>query len=268
MTQQIHTLRKRGLNLVAMMSKGLSRLLPSGNGESIYETLRQNEDSSDQSDIEEQAGMALDEENLKEGFNDYELDEVLANADLSSTPSSKIIPSNRNSEQRNSRAHQSFAQTRFTQRRAAVEELDDDVPQSLLFEGDRPQVMASREQQRQSTIPAPVSGLALPETRAKWQAVRERQHLHPESDILQSPQSGHRPRRVQIGGVAHPRERAMWRWANVENLDNFLKDVYDYFLGNGIWCILLSRVLNLLLVLCDPHLIDDHLLMYLGRWPL
>ncbi|OAX81033.1 hypothetical protein ACJ72_04627 [Emergomyces africanus] len=38
----------------------------------------------------------------------------------------------------------------------------------------------------------------------------------------------------------------MWRWANVENLDNFLADVYDYFLGNGIKSILLSRVLNLL----------------------
>lgn len=229
-----------------MTSKILSRLLPSGNGESIYETLRQNEDSSDQSDIEEQAGMALDEENLKEGFNDYELDEVLANADLSSTPSSKILASNRTSEQRTGRAHQSFAQTRLSQRRAAAEELDDDVPQSLLFEGDGPQVMAPREQQRQPAIPVPMSGLALPETRAKWQAVQERQRLHPESDILQSPQTGHPPRRVHIGGAAHPREKAMWRWANVENLDNFLKDVYDYFLGNGIWCILLGRVLNLL----------------------
>jgi autophagy-related protein 9 len=40
----------------------------------------------------------------------------------------------------------------------------------------------------------------------------------------------------------------MWRWANVEDLDNFLKDVYTYFLGNGIWSILLTRVLNLLYV--------------------
>jgi len=46
--------------------------------------------------------------------------------------------------------------------------------------------------------------------------------------------------------MIHPKEQAMWRWANVENLDNFLKDVYDYFLGNGIKCILLGRVLNLL----------------------
>ncbi len=43
-----------------------------------------------------------------------------------------------------------------------------------------------------------------------------------------------------------PKERALWMWANVENLDNFLQDVYDYFLGNGIWSVLLSRLLNLL----------------------
>ena len=267
MTQYIHSIRERGLVAGAMTSKILSRILPSGNGESIYETLRQNEDSSDHSDIEEQAGMALDEENLRKGFNDYELDQVLTNADLSSTPSSKILASNRPNEQRTRGARQFSAQTRFAQGKAALEELDDDVPQSLLFEGDRPQVMAPRQQQRQSTIPATLSTLALPETRAKWQAAQE-QHLHLESDMLQSPQSRHPPHRVQVGRVAHPREKAMWRWANVENLDNFLKDVYDYFLGNGIWCILLSRVLNLLLVPCAPRIIDNHGLMYLERWPL
>ena len=40
----------------------------------------------------------------------------------------------------------------------------------------------------------------------------------------------------------------MWLWANVENLDNFLKDVYTYFLGNGMWSILLNRALSLLYV--------------------
>jgi autophagy-related protein 9 len=54
----------------------------------------------------------------------------------------------------------------------------------------------------------------------------------------------------QHPGLANvdPKKKAMWRWANVEDLDNFLKDVYTYFLGNGIWSILLTRVLNLLYV--------------------
>lgn len=38
----------------------------------------------------------------------------------------------------------------------------------------------------------------------------------------------------------------MFRWANVSNLDVFIRDVYDYYLGAGIWCILLERLLHLL----------------------
>ncbi|KAK9247987.1 autophagy protein Apg9-domain-containing protein [Lipomyces tetrasporus] len=46
-------------------------------------------------------------------------------------------------------------------------------------------------------------------------------------------------------GLNDPRERALWKWANVENLDNFLQEVYDYYLGNGIYSITLSRIINL-----------------------
>ncbi|KAA8904513.1 hypothetical protein TRICI_005458 [Trichomonascus ciferrii] len=42
-----------------------------------------------------------------------------------------------------------------------------------------------------------------------------------------------------------PKERAMWKWANTDNLDNFLVDAYSYFLGSGIYCILLSRAVNM-----------------------
>ncbi|ORZ06573.1 autophagy protein Apg9-domain-containing protein [Lobosporangium transversale] len=41
-------------------------------------------------------------------------------------------------------------------------------------------------------------------------------------------------------------ELAMWKWVNVENLDNFLTRVYDYYVGKGIYTILLERCLNLL----------------------
>ncbi|KAM0789914.1 hypothetical protein ACM66B_006755 [Microbotryomycetes sp. NB124-2] len=44
------------------------------------------------------------------------------------------------------------------------------------------------------------------------------------------------------------RERALWRWVNVEDLDVFLQQVYVYFVGKGIWAIGLSRLLNLLTV--------------------
>ncbi|KAI8603618.1 APG9-domain-containing protein [Dissophora ornata] len=41
-------------------------------------------------------------------------------------------------------------------------------------------------------------------------------------------------------------ELAMWKWVNVENLDNFLTRVYDYYVGKGMYTILLERSLNLL----------------------
>lgn len=42
-----------------------------------------------------------------------------------------------------------------------------------------------------------------------------------------------------------PAERARWMWANVDNLDIFLQEVYAYFLGNGMWCILLTKAVNM-----------------------
>lgn len=46
-----------------------------------------------------------------------------------------------------------------------------------------------------------------------------------------------------------PKERALWKWANVENLDFFLQQVYDYYLGNGLYCIIVEKVLHLATVL-------------------
>jgi len=53
-----------------------------------------------------------------------------------------------------------------------------------------------------------------------------------------------RVRRAKLG-ILNPRERALWKWANIENLDKFLQDVYLYYLGSGYYAILLSRALDL-----------------------
>jgi len=47
-------------------------------------------------------------------------------------------------------------------------------------------------------------------------------------------------------------ERALWNWVNVYNLDAFLQEVYRYYQGKGIYCIALSRGLNLLSVPFSP----------------
>ena len=233
-----------------MASNFLSRLLPSSTGPpSVYETLRELDQSSDASDLEERAGMTLlDEENL--GAHDIQLDPALADAmesnfDLS-TRAGEPVPHTRPK----TTSKQKWKQ--LSPRIVEADENDDEVPLSLLIEGDRNAVPVSPlpadvATQSKNPGPIPVSGHATRETRAKWQATQEQQQLH-QSLAVPAPVLGQRDQRSRQNALMmiDPKEKAMWRWANVENLDNFLKDVYDYFLGNGIWCILLSRLLNLL----------------------
>lgn len=37
----------------------------------------------------------------------------------------------------------------------------------------------------------------------------------------------------------------MWLWVNQTDLDNYMRDVYEYYDGCGIYSMLLRRVLNL-----------------------
>ncbi|BGP03722.1 autophagy protein atg9 [Rhodotorula toruloides] len=73
--------------------------------------------------------------------------------------------------------------------------------------------------------------------------------------------SSHRTRRgAPVGGILgsthirrslagmNAKERALWRWVNVTDLDAFLQQVYLYYVGKGIWAIGLERTLNLLTV--------------------
>ena len=225
----------------------LSRFsLHAGGEPSIYETFRRQDESSDQSDLEERAGMAVDEENLGSRFHDYELDEALADTVPSPTSISGAASSNRrlrplvgNSQTRGRR--------QFPGEAAVIDEADDEVPSSLLFEGTREPNSHMRDRQRLGN-PPPLQAKSPRGTRAKWRATQEHQRLFPEP-ADQPSEARKISQRAPLPATIDPKEQAMWRWANVQNLDNFLKDVYEYFLGNGIWSILLSRVLNLLWVL-------------------
>ena len=120
-----------------------------------------------------------------------------------------------------------------------VEELEDDVPASLLIEevsgrvprSDSPEATGDRFEHHQ---------------------------MHPEWDPTSpyatraSSQNLPHSTRPAIGmntmATVNPKEKALWRWANIENLDNFLADVYDYYILKGFRSILLKRLLNLLTV--------------------
>ncbi|KAL8658254.1 MAG: hypothetical protein Q9226_001136 [Calogaya cf. arnoldii] len=209
-----------------MASNVFSRFLPPNSGNpSIYETLRQQDESSDQSDIEERAAMAIDDKAMEEPYHDYELgDGAAPNMGNSREPQRVSAPSSSNARD--------------------MDYADDDVPQSLLIEDNGHPVTPLQEQQPRPTA-SPVPGPASRATKAKWRATQEQQRLHPDLPATRAlpAQPG---RQVPGLAIASSQDRAMWRWANVEDLDNFLRDIYDYFLGNGIWCILLSRLLNLL----------------------
>jgi autophagy-related protein 9 len=43
-----------------------------------------------------------------------------------------------------------------------------------------------------------------------------------------------------------PKQKALWLWVNVSDLDAFLAEVYEYYTGCGIYSILLRRLLTLL----------------------
>ncbi|KAI5806382.1 autophagy protein Apg9-domain-containing protein [Geopyxis carbonaria] len=122
---------------------------------------------------------------------------------------------------------------------------DDDnfeVPQSLLFQSEpaphdqilnRDKYTQNEQAHQKKWTPSPVSTSC---NNAEW-------NVSSEHSVLAEPRF--RRNQAQLG-LMDPKERALWKWANVENLDNFLHDVYIYFTGKGMYNILLSRILNLL----------------------
>lgn len=240
-----------------MASNLLSRLLPTNSaGRSIYDDLRAHDEASE-SDIEEQAGMAIDEENLR--FHDDELGgaDVFTGEDSRLTTESTaflagqqqgIRPSPGRQDNKAPRTHSKWTQSP----RLLEEDGDDDVPASLLIEGNNPHSGTPARPSKSPPNPQrrkpPVSGPSNRESDAHWEAARAQQRLYEDDEAGTRHMT--QATRPNIGLLtSNPRERAMWRWINITNLDSFIRDVYDYYLGSGIWCMILARVLNLLLVL-------------------
>ncbi|KAJ5638114.1 Autophagy-related protein 9 [Penicillium lividum] len=232
-----------------MSSNILSRFLPPTDSPSVYEAIREHDAGSDSSDVEERAGMAAMD---PEHFSDGELADALADARDSqlSSPTAALLsrPHPRGSPSVSRRRKPSRPRWMAPESPQGYEldDRDEDVPQSLLVEGHDdedlksrlpppPQMMLSRSN---TPSPQPSPQPALP----RWQTSRNRQpsdpDRHPWTRWLYGQQ-------LSLANI-DPKQKAMWRWANVEDLDNFLKDVYTYFLGNGFWSIMLSRTLNLL----------------------
>lgn len=63
-------------------------------------------------------------------------------------------------------------------------------------------------------------------------------HLSPSAGDSAKPATAHLSKR----------EQALWMWSNVDNIDDFLKEVYGYYMGKGFQCVALTRGCNLLTI--------------------
>lgn len=238
-----------------MASNILSRLLPSaGEDGSSYPRRR----SSFESDPEDTAAMAIDEENLGEHFQDQDLEALLAEAASDVGTESVAYPESSPGISSGKKEVKTKGKRKWLRQSpktgaSAMDDDDDDVPASLMLEGrkvpsTRREPVRGRLPASRGELPAHVPGPATRHARQQWEATKTQQRLYDHGVAGNTPKIPRNPVSNMSRGIFHPdpKQRAMWKWANVENLDNFLTQVYDYYLAKGIWSIALKRVLSLL----------------------
>ena len=225
-----------------MASNILSKFLPSRNGEpSIYETLQLHDEAEREQATGSHTGFPPGDMSPDVPYQDEDLDvEALEG-------------------QRRTAARLDRSQARSSKLPNLAKDLDDgddDVPQSLLIENDATNARKHMNPQ-EIELPPPVPGPSTRETQVQWRETQQRQQLHP----VPVPKGVHKRTLGYKGrplGMTNPKEQAAWMWANVTNLDGFLGEVYDYYIGHGLSSILLSRVLRLLYVLPQPQVCFLH----------
>ncbi|OMP81422.1 Autophagy-related protein 9 [Diplodia seriata] len=247
-----------------MASNLLSRLLPAADENSAYEPLTQHPPRAHRPEGDDNASLTLDEENLEARFQDTDLEHLLAEAaDSQITTRSPTLPPNNTTHTNRSMAPRPatthnrprWMQPAPSRQPAARMDEDDDVPESLLLDSDRPSAAQPREHPRQTHVrpdrlPSPVPGPSTHANRTQWNTTRAQQRLYGDSRPV--PSRRHFGAQLGTNGVVFtdPKEEAMWRWANVHNLDRFLTEVYTYYQGHGMQSILLNQYLNLLRTAC------------------
>ncbi|KAI7971633.1 hypothetical protein EIK77_002634 [Talaromyces pinophilus] len=175
-----------------MNSNILSRMLPPAGSPSIYEAMRHDDEASGNSDIEERAAMALDEENLQESLHNYDPDDA-GNSQIT-TQSTAFLGQGRPrklSDTYSTKAGGNGVRTgrsrwlqHLSPRVAEADEGgdDDDVPASLLIEGhdleDMPKLPAPPSHGIDYHDDAsPGAGPSSTRSRKRWESPRNRRKL-------------------------------------------------------------------------------------------
>lgn len=194
-------------------------------------------------------GPAIDEENFREEFQDYDLESNI-NGTRSRTTLDGAPDTTRGSRLR-SPHHGMYGRNR-NRWQPQYDEYDEgnDVPESLLME--RNEVDGLRDVgsgiiQQSRLAEQPLLGDHISHrSRGLWDPPRLTRNLHRDSGPV--PPSSKLPASpiTARSRASSARDRAAWRWVNISNLDQFMLEVYDYYSGCGIWCILTDRSLHLL----------------------
>ena len=227
-----------------LLSRWRSSNIPSA---SIYDTIRQHDEESDASDTD--VGTYADGPAAAEGFHDIErgptAQERSRSQQLRQQPPLSPTAARRGGRKAQKRSSRPkwLAQG---QRLLDTEDADDDVPASLLIEGTDVGLGPGS-----ISLPPPPSLISERRTSARHgrhqRTTSSGTQAMPTRDPgLPAPPSATR----RFAGIANadPREKALYRWTNVVNLDIFLEDVYNYFSQHGFWSILLRRFIGLITI--------------------
>ncbi|KAL2752251.1 hypothetical protein ACRALDRAFT_1083760 [Sodiomyces alcalophilus JCM 7366] len=219
-----------------------------GEMKSFYEELRGQEHNNTL--IGNHFGTGVDEENWNQQFHDQDLDHVTSvNSDKNHTGGANPIRTTHRVSRQQKDDHGLYRVNRAPtwKNPSKDDDGDNDVPGSLLIE---------RHDNGQSNAPGgrkPPRPILLADITPGRPSHKSRGHSGQAQATQQSlphevpsyPVESNSFSTDTRGITSHMREKALWRWINVTNLDFFMKDVYEYYLGSGFWCIICERVLHL-----------------------
>lgn len=127
------------------------------------------------------------------------------------------------------------------------DEGDEDVPASLLVEPNKatanPGLARAEAPHESQHYESP--NLSSSHSHAPWRPPTDESRHEVPGPTARPATTPYMPSR-NAGASFNRKNTALWKWANIANLDSFMRDVYDYYEGGGMWCIMCANALWLM----------------------